>query len=508
MDYKQAKDIRKQSFGTLLAEQEGGAAASFKKALSLKTQAKMTGLKETFDPMNIAKKMTFGSNFAPAMVGKLFGAKQENINYFTGAKKKSIDKPLDGPADVADMSTPSDVLGLIYRLMLRVEEDKKTQLEEEMQRKEGEQKEEDDFYNELLTAITGRKKGKEKKEKVEKEKPEPQEKPKKETPKKEQPKQTTKKEQPKETPKKEQPRDEKGRFTKAEKVETPKPPTKGITQRKLEPLSQTSVAPSTAVKVGGAAALAGGTLLMPTQSVANVIDKASNTVGVDKALMYAMAKQESGFNEKAAATTSSAKGLYQFISGTWKSMVDKYGSKYPILKEKGPEDAEANAIAGALFIKENSDYLRKNNIPVNATTVYAAHFLGPGGAKTLLTANPDANAVQLMPKAASANKFIFYETSNGKVNTNKPKTVQQVVDTLFQKVGQYEQKYSQVLNLPNQNRIEVASKENKEMKENLVKDKATNIQVATSIENTKKSSTVGMVNFDDTNPYLLKARIG
>ena len=100
MDYGQAKDIRKKSFGPLLAEQEGGAGASFKKALSLKTQAKMTGLKETFDPMNIAKKMTFGSNWAPAMLGKLTGRKPESIAHFTGANIKN--KRLGRSAALAD----------------------------------------------------------------------------------------------------------------------------------------------------------------------------------------------------------------------------------------------------------------------------------------------------------------------------------------------------------------------------------------------------------------------
>ena len=132
---------------------------------------------------------------------------------------------------------------------------------------------------------------------------------------------------------------------------------------------------STAAKVAAGAAIVGG-LLMPNESVAKDIDRASKEVGVDKSLMYAMAKQESGFNPSAAAKTSSAKGLYQFIKGTWEGMVKKYGSKYPVLQEKGPEDLYANALAGALFIKENSDYLAKSNIPIIATTIYAAHFLG------------------------------------------------------------------------------------------------------------------------------------
>jgi len=191
-----------------------------------------------------------------------------------------------------------------------------------------------------------------------------------------------------------------------------------------------------------------------------------------------MAKQESGFDPNAAAKTSSAKGLYQFIKGTWQDMVRKYGSKYPILRERGPEDPEANAVAGALFIKENSDYLSKNNIPVNATTIYAAHFLGPGGAKTLLTADPNKDAAALMPKAADANEYIFYESTGKKPDRSKPRTVQQVVDVLFRKVGQYQQKYAEALSVPSTgSKIAAVSTENKDLKGTA---KPTNIALNTS----------------------------
>jgi soluble lytic murein transglycosylase-like protein len=200
---------------------------------------------------------------------------------------------------------------------------------------------------------------------------------------------------------------------------------------------------STAAKVTGATIVGG--LLMPAITYANAIDEASKTVGVDRALMYAIAKQESNFNPEAKAGTSSAKGLYQFISGTWNDMVKKYGKDYPILKEKGPEDANASAIAGALFIKENSAILSKAKIPVDATSVYAAHFLGAGGARTLFTADPNKKAADIMPAAASANEFIFYEKTDKKIDKNKPRTVKQVINVLFEKVGQYQEKYAQAL---------------------------------------------------------------
>jgi hypothetical protein len=258
---------------------------------------------------------------------------------------------------------------------------------------------------------------------------------------------------------------------------TPKPP---IVKPAIE-------AAKTAAKA--AAVIGAGGLLMPGAEAASAIDKASKEVGVDKSLMYAIAKQESAFDPSAGAKTSSAKGLYQFISGTWSDMLKKYGKKYPVL-EKGPYDAEANAIAGALYIKENSDILSKSNIPINATNIYAAHFLGAGGAKTLLTANPDIDATKLMPKAAAANEFIFYKTSGKKILKDQPKTVSQVVDTLFQKVGQYQEKYSQVLNAQNVGtQLNENSQQNADMKKDMSQGSAGGSPVIIQNNNTTKAKT-------------------
>ncbi len=164
------------------------------------------------------------------------------------------------------------------------------------------------------------------------------------------------------------------------------------------------------------------------ENMADIIKKAAGTVGVDYGTMMAFAKQESGFNPNAKAGTSSASGLFQFIKGTWAGMVSKYGSKYGI-GMGDVFDPEKNAIMGGLLIKENSAVLKKNNIPINGTTLYAAHFLGPSGAARLFGANPNANASAMMPAAAKANPGIF-------LNKDKsPKTIAQVQQTLFDKVG-------------------------------------------------------------------------
>jgi len=256
---------------------------------------------------------------------------------------------------------------------------------------------------------------------------------------------------------------------------------------------------STAQKIalGTAPAIIGG-LLMPSQSVASAIDKASTLVGVSRPLMYAMANQESKFNPNIKADTSSATGLYQFLKGSWSDMVKKYGKDYPILEQKGVTDPEANAIAGALFIKENSEVLKKAGIPINASTIYTAHFLGAGGARSFFKLNDDDIAAKKLPKAADANKYVFYKLKKDKTgkklipDLDNPKTVKEVKEFLFQKVGQYEEKYAKGLeNISTSNsgsQVNQSSIQNNDMKKQDTPAPINIQQNTTNVNNTTESS--------------------
>jgi len=86
LNYQQAKRVRGTSFKDLFVDQLAtkGVAGAIGKTISMKTQARMKGIKEKFDPLAVAKFMTFGSKLGPALLGKMMGRKQEDIDYFTG----------------------------------------------------------------------------------------------------------------------------------------------------------------------------------------------------------------------------------------------------------------------------------------------------------------------------------------------------------------------------------------------------------------------------------------
>jgi hypothetical protein len=94
LNYQQARRIRKSKFSDMvldqLADKDTGVLGAIGKTISLRSQAKIKGFKEKFDPLNIVKFMTMGSRFGPALFGKLTGRSQKDIDYFTGRTKSVI----------------------------------------------------------------------------------------------------------------------------------------------------------------------------------------------------------------------------------------------------------------------------------------------------------------------------------------------------------------------------------------------------------------------------------
>lgn len=172
------------------------------------------------------------------------------------------------------------------------------------------------------------------------------------------------------------------------------------------------------------------------QRVQLAIASAANSTGVDFNYLLGQARIESGLNPAARATTSSATGLFQFTKQTWLATVKQHGADHGLdwasdaithsadgqYRVSNPalasdimalrEQPEAASAMAAEFAGDNGNFLRdeigREPEPVD---MYLAHFLGSGGAARFLKAhdaNPDMGAAPLLPKAAAANRGVFY----------------------------------------------------------------------------------------------------
>jgi hypothetical protein len=184
--------------------------------------------------------------------------------------------------------------------------------------------------------------------------------------------------------------------------------------------------------------------------VLNGIQQASANTGVDFSFLMAQAAKESGFNPEAKAKTSSASGLYQFVEQTWLSVVRKHGAEYGLgdmaskikIADDGKlvvadralrkeildlrRDPEIAAAMAAEHAADNQTRLdAKLDRDVKPVDLYLAHFLGLQGAVNFLRAmdeNPDQSAAAISPRAAGANKSIFY-TADG-----TPRSLKQIYE--------------------------------------------------------------------------------
>src|SRR5437879_13010241 len=170
----------------------------------------------------------------------------------------------------------------------------------------------------------------------------------------------------------------------------------------------------------------------PTRAkIAGSIKQAASTTGASFEYLLATAKMESNFNPKAAATTSSARGLFQFIDQTWLGTVKEAGAhlgygKYADAITKNPsgsysvddpdaraatmklrDDPDAASSMPAVLTQSNSFKLTgKIGRRPNDAELYMAHFMGVGGAGKLISGaedNPQAAAARMVRNAAAAN---------------------------------------------------------------------------------------------------------
>lgn len=136
--------------------------------------------------------------------------------------------------------------------------------------------------------------------------------------------------------------------------------------------------------------------------------------------------------------TSGVIGVMQFASGTFLDVMKDPNNAARIGVDTSKmtdaqilelrKDPEISVLAGAALAASNSRVMQRTlGRSVTDAELYMAHFLGGGGAVTLLKARelqPAQSAAKLMPQAAKANRPIFYDKDG------KERTVEQVHNEL------------------------------------------------------------------------------
>ena len=161
------------------------------------------------------------------------------------------------------------------------------------------------------------------------------------------------------------------------------------------------------------------------------IARAAEATGVDFGYLLAQAKLESGLDPSAQARTSSASGLYQFTDATWLRTLGNHGAQHGITwaadaiqsgAARDPQirsqlmalryDPRISALMAGELANDNRAHLGATlGRESDSAELYMAHFLGSDGAARFLSAldiDPSQSAAAILPKAAAANRGIFF----------------------------------------------------------------------------------------------------
>lgn len=121
---------------------------------------------------------------------------------------------------------------------------------------------------------------------------------------------------------------------------------------------------------------------------------------------------ESGGDPNARNPNSSAGGLGQFINSTWVSMLQKH--RPDLVEGRSPQelialksDPDLSKQMTEAYASDNGAILSKAGLPVTPGNTYLAHFAGPQGAVSVLSADPTAPVSSVLGAAAvKANPFL------------------------------------------------------------------------------------------------------
>jgi uncharacterized protein YjgD (DUF1641 family) len=158
--YQSAAKTRGTGLSDLIANKiigGGGIGGSIKKSIGEKMAARSMGLKEKFDPLNMASALMGRSKLGTAIVGKMMGRGGEESQYFANkGKKKSFSstmKSIGGLMAPVQQESSITIFEKIYDLIKSQNEERVKLREKENDFKEEQDMEDERRHKELLDAI-------------------------------------------------------------------------------------------------------------------------------------------------------------------------------------------------------------------------------------------------------------------------------------------------------------------------------------------------------------------
>jgi hypothetical protein len=140
-----------------------------------------------------------------------------------------------------------------------------------------------------------------------------------------------------------------------------------------------------------------------------------------------LSKIESADRPYIKAGSSSASGLYQFIKSTWIGEGGRWGADMSKAFGGLQPSTDEQLARAKTFTAKNAAYLRKQGIPINKASLYAAHFLGVITAARVIGSDVSVRADLLAGVAAT----------NANPSILRNKTVGQFLDWLHKKTGEW-----------------------------------------------------------------------
>jgi hypothetical protein len=211
-----------------------------------------------------------------------------------------------------------------------------------------------------------------------------------------------------------------------------------------------------------------GAMRIP-RAVVEPILRAAAVTGADPVYMMALADKESSFSPDVKARTSSAQGLFQFLSKTWLALVRSYGPRYgladeaaavdivdgqPVIKDDAirervlglRRDPYLSAVMAAeMMNRDRAAIERRIGRDLNRSEYYLAHFLGADGAGKLMALvgeKPKQSAPRVFRDAAKANRALFFARDGKRV---KDLTVAEVYERIDRMIDKRISRYSEVM---------------------------------------------------------------